>query len=118
MMVELNNLPWPPSVNHYWKMKSCYLSGSGKKYRKAVIDLVPKMRMLTGSLAVHVDIFPPDCKRRDVDNILKALLDALDHANVYADDSQISELSVKRMPPVAGGRVNVTIRKDEREWDI
>lgn len=38
----------------------------------------------------------PDNRRRDAVNLLKAPLDALAHAGVYEDDSQIVELSIRR----------------------
>ena len=53
---------------------------------------------------------PPDNRRRDIDNVQKALLDALQHGGAYADDSQIVRLSIEKGPPVAGGRSLVRIR--------
>lgn len=52
---------------------------------------------------------PPDRRARDLDNILKALLDALAHAGVYADDSEIDELHIYRLPARAPGTVFLTI---------
>jgi len=43
-----------------------------------------------------MDAFPPDRRRRDLDNLLKSVLDALEHAGVYADDSQVDLLVVRR----------------------
>jgi crossover junction endodeoxyribonuclease RusA len=38
----------------------------------------------------------PDRRRRDLDNLLKAVQDALAHAGVYDDDSQIVDLRIRR----------------------
>ncbi len=51
------------------------------------------VRPLVGRLAVEVEVFPPDNRRRDVDNVIKALLDALQHGGAYLDDSQIVRLT-------------------------
>jgi len=56
-----------------------------------------------------VHVFPPDGRRRDLDNLQKALCDALQHAGVYADDSQIDRLDVQRGPVVPGGKVIVQV---------
>ncbi len=66
---------------------------------------------LAGKLAVEVEIYPPDNRRRDVDNIQKALLDALQHGGAYVDDSQIVKLSLEKHEPLPGGRTVVKIRE-------
>ena len=71
------------------------------------------IRPLVGDLAVEVEAFPPDRRRRDIDNIQKALLDALEHGGAYADDSQIVRLTIEKRGPVAGGKTLVRIRKAE-----
>jgi crossover junction endodeoxyribonuclease RusA len=45
----------------------------------------------------------------DIDNRVKAALDALTHAGVYDDDSQIDELFVARGDIVKGGRCQVMV---------
>jgi len=65
---------------------------------------------LTGRLAVEIYVYPPDRRRRDLDNILKNLLDSMQHAGVYKDDQQIDRLLVIRMPDI-GGYVDVVIKE-------
>ena len=48
------------------------------------------------TLRLELFVYPPDKKRRDLDNILKAILDALQHAGIYADDFYIQQLYVER----------------------
>jgi crossover junction endodeoxyribonuclease RusA len=47
-------------------------------------------------------VFPPDKRKRDIDNLLKSLLDSLTHAKVWKDDNQISDLRIYRNPIIAG----------------
>jgi crossover junction endodeoxyribonuclease RusA len=64
---------------------------------------------LRGSLLVHVAVHPPDLRRRDLDNAMKALLDALAHGGVYEDDGQIDRLEIERCGVVPDGKVVVQI---------
>lgn len=95
-------LPWPPSVNGYWRRNGgrYFISKQGQQFRKAVLEECQSMRSaqtLTGRLSVTVGLNPPDKRKRDIDNVGgKALLDALGHAGVYADDSQIDRLLIVR----------------------
>jgi crossover junction endodeoxyribonuclease RusA len=50
----------------------------------------------------------PDKRRRDLDNILKALLDGLTHSGVWGDDSQVVDLRIVKAPTL-GGMVKVNI---------
>ncbi|EIF0400323.1 RusA family crossover junction endodeoxyribonuclease, partial [Escherichia coli] len=70
---------------------------------------------LSGRLAIKVIAEPPDKRRRDLDNILKAPLDALTHAEVLIDDEQFDEINIVRGQPVSGGRLGVKIYKIESE---
>ncbi|KPL06510.1 hypothetical protein AMJ85_10315 [candidate division BRC1 bacterium SM23_51] len=106
-------LPYPPSVNHYWRRvgRRMLISRSGRNYRKAVVMLLTAMRAqpIRGELVVRVKVFPPDGRRRDLDNLQKALFDALEHGNAFGDDSQIAKLEVERASIVPDGKVIVEI---------
>jgi Holliday junction resolvase RusA-like endonuclease len=41
--------------------------------------------------------------------VLKPLLDAMEHAGVYENDSQIDELHIIRHPPIKGGACSVVL---------
>ena len=58
-----------------------------------------------------MDAYPPDRRRRDLDNLLKCTQDSLAHAGVYEDDSQIDVLVVVRCNPVPSGRVTVRLQE-------
>ncbi len=87
------------------------MSREGRRYRRTVRDLLAGTTQLTGRLAVVVTLFPPDQRRRDLDNALKALLDAVGHGGAYGDDSQIDELRVTRGEVLTGGSTRIEIRE-------
>ena len=92
-------LPFPPSVNTYWRMfqNRMIISAKGRDYRKAVELLVAKEVVIIRHkpFRVEIEAFRPDRRKRDLDNLLKAPLDAMTHCRVWDDDSQIQELSIK-----------------------
>lgn len=113
-MIELE-LPWPPSVNHYYRHvgNRVLISKPGRTYRQTVVAMLrPRFRApLMGRLGVSIRAFPPDRRRRDLDNLQKCLLDSLQHARVYGDDSQIDSLSIVRCDPVPKGLLRVAIEE-------
>jgi Holliday junction resolvase RusA-like endonuclease len=113
-MLELE-LPYPPSINHYWRRVGprTLISREGRRFRQNVLAILAALdvRPMEGRLDVQVEVFPPDNRRRDVDNVQKALLDALQHGGAYADDSQIVRLAIEKGEPVEGGKTIVRIRR-------
>jgi crossover junction endodeoxyribonuclease RusA len=114
-MVLILELPWPPSINHYWRhtKNGHYISNEGQEYRQLVLFRCLKYRDLftkADRFSIHIDAFPPDKRKRDLDNILKSLLDALQHGGLYPDDSQIDRLSIERNSAL-NGIVRVTLTK-------
>ncbi|MFM5790239.1 MULTISPECIES: RusA family crossover junction endodeoxyribonuclease [Aeromonas] len=112
-------LPWPPSTNLIWRNVAVsgkprtLLSQEGRVYRKAAADacLVAKLagKQIPDRLALRLVVQAPDRRARDLDNTVKAVQDALTHAGVWLDDSQIDRLLVERGPVVKGGMVSVTV---------
>ena len=95
-------LPWPPTVNSYYSTghgKVKYVSAKGRKFRDQVAqDIAEQAPGLTYAEQLYAEIvlYPPDRRTRDLDNYLKALLDALTLAGLWADDSQIDQLAIYR----------------------
>mgnify|MGYP000276435412 CR=1 FL=1 len=119
-MIELS-LPWPPSGNSYWRRAKgrVLISREGRAYQRAVKEevLVQRVPAITDSrrLAVEILAFPPDRRRRDLDNLQKALLDAVESAGAIPDDEQIDDLRICRMSQEKPGRVLVTIKPLDME---
>ncbi|EMG2534408.1 RusA family crossover junction endodeoxyribonuclease [Escherichia coli] len=56
----------------------------------------------------------PRNRIRDLDNYNKALFDALTHAGVWEDDSQVKRMLVEWGPVIPEGKVEITISKYEK----
>lgn len=100
-------LPWPPSVNSYWRTVNGRMitSKQGREYRAEVCAQIQAQnteQFLGKEIEVEIEAFRPDRRRRDLDNLLKAVLDALCHAGVYDDDSQIQRLTIFWGPHIGG----------------
>ena len=119
-------LPYPPSVNQYWKHRmikpkgrepivSVYVSREGVAYQQAVfasvLKQIGKPKTITKRIHVVVHAQPPTRHRRDLDNILKATLDSLTKAKVWEDDEQIDRLEVVRCSVKQPGGVRVVINE-------
>ena len=113
-------LPWPPSVNHYWRKwrNRMVISREGREFRCRVERLCTAPAGDFGSdngnkkpprIALCMDAFPPDRRRRDLDNLLKSTQDSLAHAGVYEDDSQIDLLLVRRRKPNSPGMIAIEL---------
>ena len=104
-------LPWPPSINRYYRHVGfrTLISREGRAFRRNVCALLggggPRKPPAGGRVALCMDAFPPDGRRRDMDNIQKPVLDALQHAGIYRDDSQVDLLITRRRRFRTGGRV-------------
>ena len=109
-------LPFPPSVNGYWRTfkNRQILSKRGREYRKSAVLTImcskdrPK-KPLEGRLTVSVWLYPPTLRRYDVDNFSKGILDALTHAGVWLDDEQVDEIHVYKCNKIKGGEAVVRI---------
>lgn len=108
-------LPYPPSVNHYWRRVGprTLISRGGRAFRQSVCSILAAMDVepLDGPLEVDIKVFPPDRRRRDLDNIPKALLDALEHGGAYQNDCQIVKLTLEKGERVEGGKTIVRIKE-------
>jgi crossover junction endodeoxyribonuclease RusA len=126
-MIELT-LPYPPSVNHYKTIGRIQRTSKGKLYQTRINSnetkryyfevwfLIQHLKAKEGlksfddaTIAVEVDVYPPDYRKRDVDGILKVLLDSMQRAGLYDDDYQITKLVVERKCIVKGGQIIVRI---------
>jgi crossover junction endodeoxyribonuclease RusA len=101
-MIQIE-LPWPPSANTYWRRNGhrYFISERGIEFRNIVYQKTVDYRAHFNKdqrIMCLVEAYPPDKRRRDLDNMGKALLDALQFSQVFPDDSQIDRLSFWRLP--------------------
>ena len=117
-------LPFPPSTNTYWRSIGrgrVIISKRGREYREEVVYACIVERgaiapdPMEGRLVVTIEAIAPDKRRRDLDNMLKAVLDSLEHAKVYENDSQIDDLRITRLPPRKPGKIIVTVTEIDDE---
>lgn len=94
-------LPFPPSQNQYYRRvgNKTLISKRGREYRKEVITAVQKQFLLRvkpqeGELGCLLHFAPPDRRKRDLDNYIKALFDAMTKAGLWGDDVQVRKLSI------------------------
>jgi len=111
-------LPYPPSVNSYWKANGHrrYISPEGQAFTQEVSLIVKNSRAKTFGnkrLAINICIHPRSKRKFDLDNTLKAILDALMKAGMYDDDSQIDFIEIARGEQVDGGKTVVYLYEDQ-----
>jgi len=69
----------------------------GREYVRSCTESSCKASVpLTVRLEVRIELFPPDNRRRDIDNYTKCVLDSLTKSGVWEDDSQIDKLTIIR----------------------
>ncbi len=101
-------LPWPPSVNHYWRHvgNRTLISREGRAYHQSVAAACATVGHVVGRISVTIAAHPPDRRGRDLDNLLKAILDSLQKAGLFENDAQIDEIILRRAYPAKPGHVN------------
>ena len=119
MTYELE-LPFPPSINHYYvptynrKTRKSFIriGADGIAYRNKVLQTLKRNPTLEYDVHISITIYPPSKHRRDLDNYDgKAILDALTHAGVWKDDSQVKSRYSEWGEVVKDGKVFIKISK-------
>lgn len=120
-------LPYPPSVNAIWRPAGNRIisTDTARAYRQRcaeeiMVQKVPRHhRAIRGRLALHMLVITPaSTRRRDLDNVLKATLDAIQRCGVIEDDESFDRILVERRPRSSNaldsywddGVVSLTIR--------
>lgn len=108
-------LPWPPSLNAYYRSVNgrVLISKRGREYRHLVAQSRAWQAFpafdASARLYVEIHSHPPHRRRYDLDNQLKCVLDSLQHAGVFPDDSQIDDLRIIRSNREGGGLLRIII---------
>jgi crossover junction endodeoxyribonuclease RusA len=108
---------YPPSVNNYYvkTRNGVHISAAGKRFRKAVIQDVKEqlagLDIIDHKVTVDLIFWIPDKRRRDIDNLVKPIFDAITHADLWTDDCQVDQFTAYRGELVKGGASYVRIRE-------
>lgn len=107
-------MPWPPSVGVYFRIcKGRFVKTQrARDYLKEVQWIVRKQKIESfGDKKIFVSIaaYPPDARKRDLDNLLKVSMDSLEVAKVFNNDNQIQKYDIERYQKVKSGRLLVSI---------
>lgn len=99
-------------------VSSRFIAPQARRFRQEVWWIIRETLQLpvvplTGRLNVTVLLYPKDARRRDIDNPIKFLIDSLQAANLFNDDSQIDRLLVERREIYSPGKCVVTIESLE-----
>jgi crossover junction endodeoxyribonuclease RusA len=115
-MIALS-LPYPPSVNSIYNHYKGHwlLSKEGRAYHTRVFMLCRKalgvIDPIKGRIRLSITAYPPDRRKRDMDNLLKSALDSLTKARLWQDDSQVDDLRIIRADQCKDGRIDVAIEE-------
>ena len=116
VLIEFEVLMTPPTVNHYWVEAGYrgrkYLSHRAHHFR-AVIQRFVKPINYPGEVQVFMEYHVPDKVKRDADNVVKPIFDALMKAQLICDDSQISNFVMMKQPVFKGGKLKIKVVKGQ-----
>lgn len=112
-------LPYPPSVNHYWRHTRRgrhYISERGRNYKAEVGRICREFAPFKGAVQVQLWVFYPDKRKRDPDNLHKALWDAVSAGGLIEEDHNQILVDVRTITAgfKQGGMVVMKIRESER----
>jgi len=109
-------LPYPPTINHYYGQARSgrrFIKERGKEYREITrskfIDKYPDHKIWEGKVSIRIYVYPPDKRKRDLDNLNKCLWDSLEYADVFKDDSQIYHLEMTKFEMQKGGWIRTIL---------
>ena len=118
----VTSLPYPPSVNHIWRRvgRRMYLTPEAHNYKANVREIVRargRPQPLRGSIAVTIRAYMPDKRKRDIDNLIKIILDSLTYAGIWGDDNQVDRIVVERgeVKPYGACLVRVEEMDDDKD---
>lgn len=120
-MVEFE-LPYPLSVNHYLARNArggVRLTDKARAYQWQVLMACRNKPKFSDMVAIEIDVWFPDKRRRDLGNLDKCLIDALVKAKIITDDcwELLPDLHWRAKGIKKGGRVRVRIREIDNEFE-
>lgn len=106
-------LPWPPSINTYWRPgpRGMYMTAKGREYRENGLRQFSEYNfpVIVGRSYIKITAWPPDRRIRDLDNIVKPILDLLEHAQIIENDNLFDQIYIRRGEIEKFGQIFVEI---------
>lgn len=108
-------LPYPPSVNHYWKhtrQGRHYISKAGRAFKSIATEICQQFVPFEGPVEIKIEIYFPDNRPRDLDNLPKGIFDSLVGAGLIKDDNRkiIRKYSIEEKGVIKNGRTILRIK--------
>ena len=103
-------LPYPPSVNSLWRHagKRTYRTAKYMSWVEEAGKHIAKQdtpETIAHPVKIELAIGRPDKRRRDIDNLIKSVLDILCHHQILEDDHWVHHLDVYWSEEVVGCQV-------------
>ena len=112
--IELAGLP--PTANHLYRTarnSRRYKTAEGSRWQRDAAAIMAAAYKggspYSGDVTVDITFGTPDRRRWDLDNRLKALLDALQMGGILANDAQIKRLCVARINVSGQARTEIIV---------
>jgi crossover junction endodeoxyribonuclease RusA len=108
----------PPSVNSYWRSVLRggriihYVSKEGKAFKNALslIARANKFKLLKGDVILKYKLYCKKQGRKDLDNTLKAVQDALEGI-AYENDKQIKRIEAEKISNAGWDGIEITVEE-------
>lgn len=116
-------IPFPPSVNHMYATNmgsrriARYKTKAARKFMNDAVLLLRAARPAgwesRGTFAIAVGLILPDRRKRDADNHIKAVQDAIQAAGIVHDDCMVSHITIEKWGVERGGAAHIRILRTE-----
>jgi Holliday junction resolvase RusA-like endonuclease len=109
-------LPYPPSTNRLWrysKQGRAYLTPEAAAWKIAAAwaikaAILKGFSPVVGKFHLYLEAGRPDKRRRDIDNLFKITLDAVQLSGAVENDSEAEYVGGKWIADLKGIRVTIT----------
>lgn len=110
-------LPWPDKILFPNKTKHWAAHNKAKQYYKSTCAYLAheqgvwQLKRGVKNTPIKIDFYPPDKRRRDLDNMLAAMKSGLDGISAFygLDDYHFRPITIDVIEPVKDGKVVVFI---------
>ena len=104
---------WPPSANNNWMIRRGRFVKTNEAacYKRLIGNLSYTWEKITflKDIEVSIKAYPPDNRKRDIDNLLKITLVALQETHLFENDEQIRKITIERMHKCDKGKLQIRL---------